>query len=129
MDMVGEPMTVPSDAASEGFAAMSVGKHSSIAAGVMALWIIASAISPAVGGGFRGTGISQSWEKTNQLIAAIKNHLLTCSEVTEKQTDLSRQCSDEKTDLLSQQQKLGISDSLINERLNAEGPASPPRWP
>jgi hypothetical protein len=113
---------------------MSVGekhvgaKHRSMAAAVMALSIIVSAISPAVAGGERAPGISQSWVKIDQLIEAIKSHLVACSEVADKQTDLSNRCSNEKADLLSQQAKLGVSDSLINERLNADRPASPPRW-
>jgi hypothetical protein len=109
---------------------MNVGnKYRTIAVGAVAVWIVLSAISPAGAGGFRGPGISQSWEKIDELIAAIKSHLLACSEVTDEQADHSHQCSNEKTDLLSQQKKLGVSDSLINERLNNEGPASPLRWP
>ena len=74
-------------------------------------------------------GISPPWDKIDDLVAAIKQHLSACSEVTDKQTDLSRQCSDEKADLLSRQRKIGLSDGLINERLDAESPATPPRWP
>ena len=98
-----------------------------VAASAMALWIIVSAISPAVAGGL-GPGISRDWVKIDQLIEAMKSHLVACSEVADKQTDLSNRCSNEKADLLSQQAKLGVPDRLINERLNADRPASPPRW-
>jgi hypothetical protein len=74
-------------------------------------------------------GIAPPWEQYEDLVAAIKRHLSACSEATDKRTDLARQCSDEKADLLSRQQKFGLSDGLINERLNAENPASQPRWP
>ncbi len=119
--------------------AMSVGekyvgtKHRSIAAAAIALSTIVSAISPAVAGGLHHGGdwfgTSPAGGKIDQLIETIKSHLVACSEVADKQSDLSNRCSKEKTDLLSQQAKLGISDSLINERLNADSPASPLRWP
>jgi len=98
------------------------------AASAMTLWIIVSAIWPAVAGGKHSTD-SPWWDEMEGLIGRIKTYLVVCSEVADKQTDLSNRCSSEKADLLSQQAKLGISDSLINERLNANLPASPPRWP
>jgi hypothetical protein len=108
-------------------------KYRSMAAAVIALSIIVSAISPAVAGALHGGGDwfgdSPAGGKIDQLIEAIKRHVVACSEVTDKQTDLSNRCSKEKTDLLSQQAKLEVSDSLINERLNANLPASTPRWP
>ncbi len=104
-------------------------RHSTMAVAAIALWIAVSAISPSVAGTFRSPGVSQSWEKIDELVAAIEQHLSVCSETTDQQTHLSLQCGNEKADLLSQQEKLGVSDSVINERLNAKGPAPPRRWP
>jgi hypothetical protein len=104
-------------------------RHGSMAVAAIALWIVVSTISPSMAGTFRSPGVSQSWEKIDELVAAIGQHLAVCSEATDQQTHLSLQCGNEKADLLSQQEKLGVSDSIINERLNAKGPVPPLRWP
>jgi hypothetical protein len=118
------------DIAGGAFAATRGGNgRGSMAVAAIAACIVFSAISPAVAGGFRGTGVSQSWEKIDALVAAIAQHLSTCGGATDQQTHLSLQCGDEKTDLISRQEKLGVSDSIINERLNARNPVPPLRWP
>jgi hypothetical protein len=59
------------------------------------------------------------------LVEDIGAHKQLCDKVTSSQTELFKECADQKTSLVARQQKLGVSDDSLNSKLKTRGW----RWP
>ncbi len=81
------------------------------------------AMSPALG---QPTSGGPTSAQVDALIQDIRAHKQMCDKVDPAQADLVRQCANEQAALLARQQRLGVSDEALNDKLKARGGW---RWP